>query len=138
MKVIILALASGLQVFCEGAPLAVKGCTTDIPNEADSWRRILDNLNVDPATLHLKIIWEHVDYKVLQHCQKIFPSPASLETEMLASLQRRLGEAEMNVSGEKFIVCFDAADAVEILSKEKKFINNKLKKLQAVLRDRKE
>lgn len=137
MKVIILVLVSGLQVFCEGEPLAVKGCTKDISNEADSWKRILDNLNVDQAALHLKIIWEHVDYKVLQHCQKIFPTPASLETEMISSLQRRLGEATINVDGENFTVCFDAADAIENLRKEKKFIENKLKKLQAVLRDRK-
>ena len=136
MKVIILAMESGLQVFCEGESLVVKGCTKDIPNEADYWMRILDNLNVDPATLHLKIVWEHVNYKVLQHCQKIFPAPASLETEMLSSLQRRLGETEINASGKNFTVCFDAADAVETLRKEKKFIENRLKKLQAVLRDK--
>ena len=137
MKVIILAMESGLEVFCEGEPLAVKGCIKDILNEADSWTRIRDNLNIDPIKLHLKIIWERVDYKVLQHCQKIFPAPASLETEMLSSLQRRLGETEINASGENFTVCFDAADAIENLRKEKKFIDNRLKKLQAVLRDRK-
>ena len=135
MEVIILALDSGLQVLADGGSLTVKGCTRDIPNETESWRRILDNLNVDPGTLHLKIIWEQVDYSVLQHCQEIFSSLASLEIEMMDSLKRRLGNRE--ITDENFKECFGEADVIESLQKEKNFISNKLKKLQAVLRDRK-
>ena len=136
MQVIILVRVSGLQVFYDGESLAVKGCTRDIPNEDESWKRIFDNLNVDPATLHLKIIWDHVDYEVLRHCGAVFPNLASLEIEMFKSFKKRLDAEEIN--DENFKACFNVANVVEDLKKEKNFIGNKLKKLQAVLRDRRE
>jgi len=139
LKSIIFVSEEGLQLFCEGneVPVAVNGLTEKIPNDQKSWERILENINVKPINLQLKIIWQTPNYEVLRHCMETFSELESLEIETLANVRERLQVTETEEEvGKNFDNYFDTVAAVKNLAQQKTFITNKFKKLQAILKKR--